>query len=76
MKIDGTVITKAQQEAASNAMTGSFVSRDIEAALERAGVDGPYVRMRGADRLLQNARKAGLIKFAAGKWSPVTVDAA
>lgn len=74
MRTHGVTITPEQEAAAIARMReGPFVSRNIEGALTRAGVvdvDRFPVVMRTADKLLQRERKAGRIRFEAGRWLP------
>jgi|TARA_R100000093_G_scaffold54325_3_gene28065 DNA-binding transcriptional regulator LsrR (DeoR family) len=64
MKTHGVEITKEQQEAGMRAMFGKFRAHDVTAALEQAGVphEPNYLSHRTADKLLQKARKDGLIR--------------
>jgi hypothetical protein len=67
MKVGGVTITDDQRAAAIGAMVGTFGFGSILSALGCAGV--PYdAAYRGADRLLQQERKAGRIRFERGKW--------
>ena len=58
----GEPISATQAAAALDAMRGDFAMMKIAGALCRSGVTGEgYVAERAADRLLQKARKEGLI---------------
>lgn len=77
MKVHGIEITAKQIMQGLAAMQGSFVSRDIQVALEAAGVPSisgagwtlQYISSRAADRLLREQKKRGTIKYSKGKWT-------
>jgi hypothetical protein len=77
MKVHGLIIPQSAIDAGNAAMTGQFRAADISSAVSRALHDAEFdfgiqhkesVRIRIADRLIQKARTAGLIKFNAGTW--------
>lgn len=65
MRVNGTDITEDQQAAGTARMTGTFRARDITNALCHAGVPNAGKQLwtadSAADRLIQKARKAGMI---------------
>lgn len=78
MTVFNLVITREQQQAALDCMRGMgrFVAADIEKVLVSAGVPERRhsrtgmdpIAMRATDRLIQRARKDGLIEFKARVW--------
>lgn len=68
MIVQGVTITTAQIAAGRAAMTGDFIVGAVIAALIQAGVkDTGWTVERTADRLLQEARKAGWIETRRGR---------
>ena len=65
MKVQGHTITDGVIAAGNAAMSGEFTARDVRHAISRTGFDEgrseDSVLDRVADRLMQKARKAGLI---------------
>ena len=58
-------------DAGLKAMTGTFGNMDVAAAFGRAGFEPNdlWIRQEAANRLLQKARKAGLVKFSKKVWT-------
>lgn len=78
MTINGIVVTQGAQRAALKLFlqNDSRRAKDLKTFLEDQGVPvyngfdqgERLVSNRAADRLLQNARKAGIIAFVGGRW--------
>lgn len=74
MKIYGVVITAEQQAAVVSLMAANrvFMAGDVEIWLQRNGVpdrvDRKPIAYRGADRLIQQQRKAGNITYENKRW--------
>jgi hypothetical protein len=73
MTVKGVTITAEQIKAGEKRMTQEpFYFLNVEYALIHAGVPSENaVAYRAADRLLQIARKAGLIEYKNKMWHPV-----
>lgn len=80
MKIHSYEVPESVITAIQSAMTGSFTASDLADAAVNAGaprtipgkiVGVEYCASRIADRLIQKARKTGLINFKGGKWTRV-----
>lgn len=69
MLVNGVEIPQAAiDEAHTRMRQGSFEAKHIEFAMRRAGVESAVNAMRAADRLIQQARRAGKIYFANRRW--------
>jgi hypothetical protein len=66
----GKIATEEQVRSALRHMTGVFTNLEIASALGRAGYEPNdlWARQEVANRLLQKARKAGLVDFDNKVW--------
>lgn len=67
MKVLGHEIPE-RAERAIEFMGAEFTAVQVDGFMIRNGVKSGEVSMRAADRVIQKARRAGLIRFTGNKW--------